>query len=578
MRITNETTFNITATATNEQLYLAAEIAASIALRTLHSRTGLTMYADLIRAYHNDHIARAAEDIQNDIHTAEAMRDDARKMARLAAQIADRLTITEEEREAAEEECEAWTTAANGYADEATDTEKAMQGVAFSDRADMTQAAALAIVQTWTQPAEVTDSRRANYAAAIGKTAEELTEEEETDLQTAANFRAAINAARMESTRLAHPDAMNSTTTKATPQNAEQVADWIKTVGGTGPDFRRAANRKNTKATDCWDTMEYKDNKRVKGWFLIRHYKTVRQYDSYEAAQEQSGNEPSADTLSDNAAAVEMLTAIVGRANLTATERAALAFYCIETAEAPTADQKQTAAEVTKAAEAARIDYLTNRAVAIAKLDQSRRTEAVKRARAAAENKATAARWKAALIAAGYTNDRARQRAQAAIITALQGAAEKPSNIYFTDTAEQSRPDLIFAMSRAAEDIRAAAVIRWHEFRILEAAAPCVTGWRERAAKSARASAEAITAAKCTHIDNSTEEAKARAAEAAKIYADRQKAAQEAKEAKAREEAAAEVKATAHTLKVDTLNTTFTMWENWSEAQREAHNAWLNVL
>lgn len=575
---TNNHDFNITATATEQQLYTAAEIAVSIALRTLHSRTGLTMYADLIRAYHNDRTARAAADIQNNIHTAEAMRDDARKMARLAAQIADRLTITDEEREAAEEERDAWTAAANSHADEATDTEKAVQGVTFSDRADMTQAAALAIVQTWTEPAEVTDSRRADYAAAIGKTAEELTEEENADMQTAANFRAAINAARMESTRLAHPDAMNSTTTKATPQSAEQVAEWVQTMGGTGADFRRAANRKNTKATDCWDTMEYKDNKRVKGWFLIRHYKTVRKYDSYEAAQEASGNEPTADTIADNTAAVEMLTALVSRANLTATERSALAFYCIDTAEAPTAEQRQTAVEVTKAAETARISYLTERAVAIAKLDQSRRAEAVKRAKATAENKATAARWKAALTAAGYSNDRARQRAQAAIIAALQGAAEKPSNIYFADTAEQSRPDMIAAMSRAAEHIQTAAVIRWHEFRILEAAAPCVTGWRERAAKSARASAEAITAAKCTHIDNSTEEARARAEAAAAAYAEKHRRAAEAAEARAKDEATAEARATAHRLKVDTLNTTFDLWQTWSEAQKAAHNAWLNTL
>lgn len=570
---------NITTTATAEELYTAAEIACSIALRTLHSNTGLQMYLDLIRAYHNDRTARAAADVQNTITTAEELRNECRRMARAAAQIAERLTITEEERAAAEEEAAAWQSMANGYADEATDTETAVKGVTFSDRADMTQAAALAIVQTWTQPAEVTEERTAAYAAAIGKEVDELTEEEAADLQTAANFRAAINAARMESTRLAHPDAMNSTNTKLTPQTEAQAKEWADTFGGTGPEYRRAANRKNTKATDCYETMEYKDGKRVKGWFLVKHYKTIRPYDSYEAAQEASGNEPTADTLADTEAAVQMLTAIVSRANLTAAERFALAAYSIDTIEDPTEEIVKIAAEVTRAAEAARIDYLTTRAAKIAKLDQSRQGEAVKRARATAENKATAARWKAALTAAGYTNERSRQRGQAAIIAALLGAAQKPNNIYYTDTAEQSRPDLIAAVSEAAEHIRTAAVVRWHNWEVLEAAAPCVTGWRSRAVKSAAASAEAIRAAKHrSRIDNTTAEAKARAEAAAKIYADRQKAAAEATRARAEAEAAAEVKATAHRLKVDTLETTFELWQNWSEAQRTAHNAWLNVL
>ena len=569
---TNE--FNITATATAEQLYTAAEIAVSIALRTLHSNTGLHLYADLIHAYHNDRTARAAADIQNSIHTAEALRNDCRRMAHTAAQIASRLTITEEEREAAQEECTAWQRMASDYADEATDTAAAVHGITYSDRADMTQAAALAIIQTWSEAAPVTDSRKAEYAAAIGKAAEELTAEESADLQTAANFRMAINAARMESTRLAHPDAMNSHTTKRTKITEEQAAEWAQTFGGTGADIRRAASRKNTKATDCYDTCENIKNQ----WYIIRHYKTIRPYDSYEAAQEASGNEPTADTLSGNEAAAELARAIIARANLTATERTALAYYCITLAEAPTQEEERIAAKVTRAAEAARVEYLTERAAAIAKLEQSRQGEAIKRARATAQARAEAARWKAALTAAGYTNDRARQRAKAAIIAALLGATAKADNIYFTESEAPSRIDLIAAMSEAAEAIKTPRAIVWHEFRILEAAAPCVTGWRERAAKSARASAEAIENLKCTKIDNTTPEAQARAEAAARAYTERTRAAEAEARARAEATAAAEVRATAHSLKVDTLETTFELWQSWSEAQKAAHSAWLNTL
>lgn len=567
---TKETKFNITATATPDELYTAAEIATSIALRTLHGNTGLQMYADLIRAYHNDMTARAAAEVNTRATTAAAMRDEARATAHQFAAIANRLTVTEEERAAALDEFAAWTVTANGHADEATDTAKALDGVTFSDRADLTQAAALAIIETWSNPAEVTESRRNNYAAAIGKDPDELTEEEENDLQTAANFRAAINAARRESTKLAHPDAMTATSTKSRAATPEEVKQWVDTMGGTGSDIRRAASRKNTKATDCFDTMEYKNTKRNPGWYIIRHYKTVRPYDSLEAAQEATGNGPIApDAYADKEAAAEALKAIINAANLTAAERAALAYYMDSTA--------------TAAAEAARLDYLTQRAAAIAKLDERRQPEARARARATAANKATAARWTNALTRAGYKSERSRQRGQAAIIAALQGAAEHPTNTWYTESKPSRRPDLVEAISQAAAEIQTAPIIKWHNWEVLEAAAPCVTGWRTRAAKSARESAEAIRAAKHrSRVDNTTPEAKARAEAAARAYADKHRAAEEARaaEAKAKAEAdhKAEVIGKAYKLDVVTLDTTFAMWQAWTDEQRAAHMAWLNVL
>lgn len=595
--------FCITAEATEQQLYTAAEIAVSIALRTLYSKSGLKLYSDLINAYHNDRKARAAAEITARATTAAAERDHARSMARAAAAIARRLTIDEDERTAAQEDAEAWTAEADHHAAEAADISRAAEGVTLSDRADMTQAAALAIIETWTTPAEVTETRRTSYAAAIGKEPDELTEEEEADLQTAANFRQAINAARNESRNLAHPDAMNGTSTKSRAATAEDVQTWIDTMGGTGADIRRPAYRKNTKATDCYDTMEHKDTKTQKGWYIIRHYKTVQQYTSFEMAQEQSGNEPTADNITEqeHAAALDRLTAIVHRANLTHTERAALAYYCIETAEAPTAADRATAAAVTQAAEAARREYLASRAEAIAKKPEHRQAEAIKAAQHTAANKATAARWQAALTAAGVKSERSRQRAQAAIIAALQGAAEKPSGIYYTESAPHSRIDLIAAMmDTAAQTTRAAAAVVWHEFRILYAAAPCVTGWTERAAKSAKESAEAIRAAKrMSRIDNGTEAAQAAAETAAIRYQLRHIAANPTavaamsdeevqataraysrhKRRHSRQSAAkAKRKAAAIAAKVDTLSTTWAMWQAWTPEQQAAHMAYLHSL
>lgn len=581
---TNRQPLNITATATDTELYTAAEVATSIALRTLNAKTGLKLYADLITAYHNDRKARAAADIQTAVDNAEEHRNECRKMARAFAAVADRITATEEERAAAEEEAAYWHTQAEAAAEEATDTAAALDGVTFSDRADLTQAAALAIVTTWTEPAEVTEERTAAYAAAIGKTADELTEEEAADLQTAANFRAAINAARTESTKLAHPDAMNRTSTKSRAATAEEVQKWIDTMGGTGKDYRRTAYRKNTKATDCYDTMEYKNTKTAKGWHIIRHYKTIRPYDSYEAAQEASGNEPTADTISTESKAAEALAAIVSRANLTAKERAAVAYYSIATAAEPTEDEKKTAAEVDRAAEAARIAYLASRAAAIAKADSKHQAETIARAKATADRKATAARWEAALAAAGYTNRNSRAKAQAAIIAALQGATESAACIWDLSRNEQpSRPDLIAAISNSTAMIQAAPTVKWRESRILRAAAPCVTGWVEDWAKSAAESAEAIRQAKRhNRIDNSTAEAKARAEAAAKAYAEKHRAAAEAAraeaEAKAEADHKAAVKAAAYRLEVATLDTTYALWCKWTDEQRAAHMEWLNIL
>ena len=580
---TERAPLNITRAATGAELYTAAEVATSIALRTLHSKTGLQMYADLITAYHNDRIARAAADIQTTITAAEHERDTAREMARTARAVAERMTITEDEREAAEDEAAYWTALAEGHADEAKDTEKAVKGVTFSDRADMTQEAAAALVETWTTPAEVTEERRAAKAAAIGKEADELSQEEAADLQTAANFRAAINAARRASTKLAHPDSKNSTTTKAKKLTAAEVAQWVDMMGGTGADIRRPAYRKNTAANECWDTVEYKDGKTVKGWHMIRHYRTIRRYDSYEMIVEETGNEPAADLTTDKAAAA-MLCEIVSRANLTATERKALVYYSTATAEEATPEERKTAAEVDRAAAEARAVYMDSRAAAIAKADSKHRAETIARAEATAANKATAARWNAALTAAGYKSERSRQRGQAAIIAALLGAAERATTTYTTATREDSRPDIIGALLEAAGATTARAIV-WHDVpQVLEAAAPCVTGWRLREAKRAAESAAAIEAAhraRKSRIDNSTPEAQARAEAGARAYAEKQAArAAEAKaraEAKAKADRLAEAKAAAIRHGVFTNSTNWETWQKWTEAQRAVYMEYLNA-
>lgn len=85
-----------------------------------------------------------------------------------------------------------------------------------------------------------------------------------------------------------------------------------------------------------------------------------------------------------------------------------------------------------------------------------------------------------------------------------------------------------------------------------------------------------------SYIDNSTPEARKAARKAAKAYNDKQtalaaaKAQREAKQAE--NDRITSIKAKAHKLDVATLHTTFAMWQKWTDEQKQAHSAWLDII
>lgn len=430
---------NITATATAAELYTAAEIAVSIAVRAMHNKSGLQLYREIQLEYYPDQIARAAAENANREQITKALKAQAEKNRTAYRQIATATGTDPEDRAAA---ADLWREEADTAArySEALKDETALYSMTLSQsRSDLTQAAVMALIETWTTPAEITPGQ---LAAAGLESIEEADPETREALQTAANFRAAINAARRESSNLAHPDSQTRISTKKTEATAEDVRAWVDTMGGTGKDYRRGASRKNTKATDCWETMEQsRPNDPTPGkWYRVKHYKTVAPYTSYEAAEEAAGHpiiDPEQGDYTDKEAAAAALAEIVAAANLTERERHAIRIYCQKDGKARTA------------AALARAEYMQSRTAAImSKPTEEQRNRAHREAVATADNKATRARWTAALQAAGYTNERTRRRAQAAIIAALQGAAEKPHEPNPTRDNPTSRPDLIAAISR----------------------------------------------------------------------------------------------------------------------------------
>lgn len=428
--------FNISPNATAAEIYTAADVAVSIAVRALYNKSGLQLYRDIQTDFYADRRARQAAAIYSRQAQATDTRAEHRARAAQYKAIATAAGTADEERTAALELYEEERTAAEQANSVATTQAAALDSVTLSqNRSDLTQAAALAIVETWTNPAPITAGQK---AAAGLEPDEEPDPETAAALQTAANFRAAINAARMESTRLAHPNAADHTSTTKKAVTAAEVEQWAATMGGTGKEYRRTAYRKNTAAMACYQTIE-QDKKGQ--WYKITHYKTVSRYTSIEAAEEAAGHPIIApDSYTDKETAAAALLDIIAAADLTERERQAVRAY--------------TGTQATQAADLARAAHLASKAASIAaETDTGRKTQAIKRANVTAENKATAARWDKALTLAGYTNDKARQRAKAAIIAKLKAAIRHPHADPKRDVPSR-RPDLIKALETQSQSRR----------------------------------------------------------------------------------------------------------------------------
>ena len=325
--------------------YLQFDIAAAVALRAKHQKSGLQFIADLQNQRAADRAAASLTKYADEVAPLERKRAELYTIADTLQAHADKLTTPAEEARAAAKEAAKARKAAKALTPR-IDQLNALFSLTLSDRADIVQAAALEALERISNPAEYTEEDTARAAAQIEKWTAEA--EAEADSNTAAaaaltfiealtpeevaqdtaNYKATITAAGRAISAHAAPEALNRYTTKATPASPEDVAAWVKAYGGTGADIKHHTPMKRTRASECWETMEYKTYKhKPSGFYHITHYRTIAPYVSYEAFTDATGGDQSevvkncGINVIETQAAAEALEATIAAANLTERER-----------------------------------------------------------------------------------------------------------------------------------------------------------------------------------------------------------------------------------------------------------------
>ena len=323
---------NTTTTTTAEIItaaYTEPERRAGRAITNNANNTYSPILEQLRQAYTQDHTARLAP------HFAELAAEERAAAADLYAQAdrltayADRLTISREEAAKAAKAAKTIRTQANAHTKAAEDLDRLTEET-FSDRADLTQAAALALLE------EPTKTERAAAERTAAESGEEWTEEQ---IAAVALKRHATNASQAAIRAAAHPDANNRHTTKTlyrlTPDEVEQ---WTRKHGGTGGRYKEPQTRKRMRESDCFDTVEYKTYKsrpQDNGFYRVRHYVSIAPYTSLEWLTEEGTLDhytKSRTQYADTQGDFERLEELAENANLTPRERQFVSAFISNTA------------------------------------------------------------------------------------------------------------------------------------------------------------------------------------------------------------------------------------------------------
>ena len=310
------TTTERTKTAT---MYEQAEKAVYIALRARHEKSGLKFLAELQNAQTQDKQARTAPQIAEQIEELQKAHDNHTEQAAFFESQSKRVTLTAEERATAHTLADELRTKAHNEQQHVNALYDTLD-ITYSDRADLTQTAVIKMLELEREPAPISQNVLAVYGV---ETAEELTDTERAEAQATANFRAVINAVGKAINQLASPEALNRTTTKAEPITAEEVAEYIRIYGDIGKDVKISANRKRTRASDCYITIEERHTKTQNGYYKITHYKTTAPYQYIEDYTEDENGESDAQYLKiynpfvSNYSDIERIEELCKNANLT---------------------------------------------------------------------------------------------------------------------------------------------------------------------------------------------------------------------------------------------------------------------
>lgn len=285
-------------TNTTHTMMQTAQTAVYLALRARHKNSPTQFLTDLQNAQTADNTARNLQSVCDRIHELERERDQYRKDSAQMKNYSQRIRITEEERETAVDMAHIYTKQADRLSDEIEGLYTKLD-TTFSDREDLVQDALIALLEVEQNPAEITENMIDRYTAEHG---EELTADDWEELQQIANFRHVVSYVGKCISRLSAPDALNRHTTKSTRATADEVAQWVDLYGDTGASVKAPNQIKRTRASDCFDTMEYKEYKDPSktGFYRVRHWVTVAPYSYIETYADRDTDTDTEQTAVDN--------------------------------------------------------------------------------------------------------------------------------------------------------------------------------------------------------------------------------------------------------------------------------------
>lgn len=339
----SKTTTQTTTTNTTD-LYTQAEKAVYIALKARHEKSGLKFLADLQNAQAQDRQARSNTEIIDRLHPLENQLEELReertatqKLITLAKSNSTKLMYPSELRTA-------WANRQHELQNHLHELNKHIKhtanninilydalNITYTDRADLTQTAIVKILELEQEPAPITTTILNRYGV---DTAEELTDTERADAQAQANFRTVVNSVGKAISALASPEALNRTVTSKRQATDEEVQNWLEKYGAMGADFKVPQPIKRCRQSDCYDTMEYKDTKTLKGWYIIKHYKTVAPYQYIEDFNTAEDGEndinyiKSYNPFISNSADLDRIEELYKTADLTDRQRLFLEHFC----------------------------------------------------------------------------------------------------------------------------------------------------------------------------------------------------------------------------------------------------------
>lgn len=334
-----------------KKLYEDAERAVYIALRARAEKSGLKFLQDLQTAQYPDKTARNAPEIVNRIKPLENQLDELRKKREelqktkaMAIRQSEKITNSEQVRI----EWAKLTEQINKQLTPINNRIKALTidinnlydtlNISFSDRADLVQTALMIMLELQYTPADITDKATNSIVTKYGlTTADELTAEQWQEVQATANWYKVINSVGKAINTLASPDALNRTTTSKRKATADDITEWLSKYGECGADFKVSRPIKRCRASDCYDTLEYKDNYKdntKNGWYIVKHYKTIAPYQYIEDYTTDEDGESDINYIKSynpfisNSADLERIEDLYKTADLTDRQRLFLQAFC----------------------------------------------------------------------------------------------------------------------------------------------------------------------------------------------------------------------------------------------------------